>query len=102
MEILMELAKLSPIIALLVGGIIYLYRGIRSYKKELREEREKCEKKIENLNKELRNNERENLKMIGKLCDSLDKISNSNKIVHNEIKNLKEIISIKLDNLKDG
>jgi len=101
-EIGMELVKISPIVAVLVGGIIYLYRAVKSYKKELKEEREKCDEKIEDLNKELRETEKENLMLFNKLADSLDKMANSNKVVHNEIKNLKEIISIKLDNLRDG
>ena len=106
MEILIELAKLSPIIAILVVGLIYFYKKEKAYKKEISDNKDKHDEQISELNKELRDNEKDNLQMISKLADSLDKISNvmntDNKLIRQEISNLKDIIQIKIDSLKDG
>jgi len=102
LEILMDLAKLSPIIGLLIVVIIYFYKKEKSNRKEMLGERDKCDLKIKELNKELRNNEKENLQMIGKLADAFDKISTDNKLVRGEIRSLKEYIQIKIDSLKNG
>jgi uncharacterized membrane protein (DUF106 family) len=101
-DIFLELFKYSPIVAVLVAGIIYLVRKEKKYTTELNNERDKCDNKLEALNKEMRETERENLVMLNKLADSLSHLSSMNKDVRNEIINLKEIISIKLDNLRDG
>lgn len=89
-EILTNLAKLSPIIAVLVVGIIYLYKR----EKEARSE-------VSKLNDELRENEKENLNMLNKLVNAMDKISITNQsttqAIKDEIKSLKDYIQIKME-----
>lgn len=93
MEMLMDLAKLGPIVSLLIIVIIYFLRKEKSYKEELKE------KDVENdaLNDELRDSEKETLNLIHKLVGSLDKINTSNETFHTELKSLKDYISAKLD-----
>jgi hypothetical protein len=90
-EMLLEIAKLSPLIALLV----------------MKEERDDCAKIITELNKELRDNEVDNLNMINKLTLSLSQIASSSESTNKEIgrfleeiKLFKELVMIKIDSLK--
>lgn len=99
-EILIEIAKLSPIIGILIVAIIYFYKKEKAYKKEISDEKSACDIKIATLNKELRENERENLNMMSKLASSLDKIAVNNTMFHQEIQSLKEYIGLKIDALK--
>lgn len=99
-EILIEIAKLSPIIGILIVAIIYFYRKEKSYKLEIINEKTSCDAKIAALNKELRENEKENLEMMSKLASSLDKIATNNTMFHQEIQSLKEYIGLKIDALK--
>lgn len=88
-----DLYNLSPIIGCLVICIIYLTYQVYTKEKELKE-----------LNKYIRENEIENMKMLEHLSHTLDKVidndRNSNNTVLKEINNIKEVIIIKLDNLK--
>ncbi len=101
LEILTELAKLSPIIALLIVGLIYFYRKESAYKKELKEERETCDVRLDELNKELRDNEKQNLEMIGKLANALEKLSDSTQDISKELVDLKHCVELKLEELKN-
>lgn len=88
-----DLYKLSPIIGCMIIAIIYLSYQVYTKEKELKE-----------LNKYIRENEIENMKMLEHLSHTLDKVidndKNSSNIVLKEINNFKEVIIIKLDNLK--
>jgi uncharacterized coiled-coil protein SlyX len=74
-------------------GIIYLSYQLYTKEKELKE-----------LNTYIRENEIENMKMLEHLSHTLDKVidndRNSSNTVIKEINSFKEIIIIKLDNLK--
>lgn len=92
-QILLGLAKLAPVIGALVVGIYYLFNKENKYVEQIKE-----------LNKELRTNERDTLDIISKLTVTLDKLVendsvNKNEII-NEFKNLREIITTKIDSIK--
>lgn len=107
-ELLLSLAKLSPIFALLVVAIYYFYKKERYLTKQLNEERQACHNDIANLNKEMRDNERENLVIISKLSDVIDKLYDDNKDQHevikqqikDEMRDIKELIKDKINELK--
>lgn len=92
-EILATLAKLAPVVAVLVAGIYYFFTKEKKYVMQ-----------IEALNKELRDNERGTLEIISKLTVTLDKLvendSTSKTEIVNEIKTLREIIITKIDAIK--
>lgn len=85
-EVLIQIAKIAPVIAVLVIALRYFLKKEKIYQKQ-----------IKDLNEEVRSIEKENLIMINKLADALDKISDTNENVHKELQLLKEIIKIKLD-----
>lgn len=92
-QILLGLAKLTPVIGVLVAGIYYFFHKENKYVEQIKE-----------LNKELRTNERDTLDIISKLTVTLDKLVendsvNKNEII-NEFKNLREIITTKIDSIK--
>ena len=107
-EILSSLVKLSPVIALLVLGIYYFYKKEKELNKELNKERETCHAEISALNKEIRESERENLLIISKLSDVIDKLYDDNKDQHEQIKqqikdemrDIRELIKDKINELK--
>lgn len=105
-EILTGIAKLSPIFALMVLVIYYLYKEKKSLKDELNEERTKCHADISALNKEMRDNERENINIISKLSDVIDKMSDKIDDHHDDIKeqmrDIKELIKEKINELKNN
>lgn len=84
--IVISIMKLSPLVALLIFGIIYFFKKEKSYIDEIKE-----------LNLEIRKIERDNLEIIDKLADAIDNLSISNDNVHSEIKDLKSFIKEKLD-----
>ena len=92
-EILLGLAKLTPVVGVLVAGIYYFFNKEKTYIT-----------KIDDLNKILRDKDKETLEIIGKLTVTLDKLiesdSNSKTEVINEIRNLRDIIITKIDNIK--
>jgi len=92
-QILLGLAKLAPVIATLVAGIYYFFNKEKKYVAQ-----------IEELNKELRTNERETLDIISKLTVTLDKLVENDSVnkteIINEIKTLREIIMTKIDSIK--
>jgi len=103
-EILIGIAKLSPVFALLIVAIYYLYKEKNSISKELKDERDKCHTQISNLNKEIRDNEKENINIISKLSDVMDKMSEKIEDNHDDIKDqlrdVKELIKDKINELK--
>lgn len=102
--IVQSIVKLSPIFGVLVVIIYYLYTEKKVLKKELDVERDKCHSDIAALNREIRDNEKENITIISKLSDVLDKMSdriNSNHDdVKEQLKDLKSMIFDKINELK--
>jgi len=92
-EILLGLAKLTPVVGVLVAGIYYFFNKEKTYIA-----------KIDELNKVLRDKDKETLEIIGKLTVTLDKLiesdSSSKAEVINEIRNLRDIITTKIDSIK--
>lgn len=91
MSILSDLAKLSPLIAILIAIIIYLVWKM-----------EKREKEIVSLNEYIRDNDKENLQILSNLNNTLDKViekqKESNDSVIKQIENLKDYINLKFKN----
>ncbi len=92
-EILLGLAKLAPVVGVLITGIYYFFNKEKKYVEQ-----------IDTLNKILRDKDRETLEIIGKLTITLDKLiesdsSSKNEII-NEIRNLRDIITTKIDSIK--
>lgn len=89
LNILIILAKAVPVIAALLFGIRYFYRKEKYYIST-----------ISNLQKELRDNEKDTLTLMGKLTNTLDRILNDNKEdkqdILREIRELKDSINKKL------
>lgn len=108
-DLLLSLAKLSPVISLLIVGIYYFYKKERYLNKVLTEERAACHTDISNLNKEMRENEKENIVIISKLSDVIDKLYDDNKDQHEvikqqikeEMRDIKELIKEKINELKN-
>lgn len=98
-DILKELVALSPIIAVLIVALIYFYKKEKSYKSELKDEKDNCEKRLDALNKELRINERDNLELLNKLADALSKLSVSSESVSRDLIDLKLEIMLKLNDI---
>lgn len=93
-EVLIQIAKVAPVIAVLVIALRYFLRKEKLYQKQ-----------IKDLNDEIRQSEKDNLDILDKLANVIEKLSNN--VVDNRDKVLKEIIvlkeyiTLKLDNLKD-
>ncbi len=81
-SILNSLADLSPVIAVLVAIIIWL-----GYKLE------KSEKKLEELNTVIRNNEKENLSTLNKVSNTLETVIDDSK--QSAIDVIKEVSSLR-------
>lgn len=92
-ELLMSLAKLAPVIAVLVIAVYYFLNKEKGYKQEIAE-----------LNLELRKSEREALELMSKLTTTLDKMfdsdSRNKQEILVELRLLKETLTAKIDNLK--
>ncbi len=82
-ELLFSIAKMSPIVAILVYALYWLQKRV-----------EKKEEEITALNSQLRESEKTALEAFNKISDVLKSVSTdqtmSNKEVLNELKNLKE------------
>jgi len=84
-EILLGVAKLSPVFGVFVVIIYYFYKKERKYISE-----------IKKLNSEIRKSERENLNLMNRLAGALDSLTKGNANIHKEIKGIKKIIVDKL------
>lgn len=100
-KIITDLSKLAPIIGVLLLGLIYFIRKEYTTGKTIRIERVNNQKRIDLLNKEIRSNEKDNLEMLNKLADALDKISVSTNNVSDELRDFKNELRIKLSELKN-
>lgn len=91
-NILTDLAKLSPLIALLVVVVIYLMWKL-----------EKREKENISLHEYIRENDKENIEVLTNVTNTLDKVIEKQKDVESnvvrEITNLKEYVK---DHIKGG
>lgn len=104
-----SLLKLSPIFGLLMIAIWYLYKEKKSYKQDLDDERDTCHQEIAALNKEMREGEKENLVIISKLSDVIDRLFDDNKDQHelikqalkDEMRDIRELIKEKINELKN-
>jgi hypothetical protein len=89
-----SIVQQGPLAALFL--LVCIYLGWRLNKKE---------KEIKQLNDYIRANDKENLETLNKLSTTLDKIidtqKNSDSNVVKEIKNTKEIVVLKIDNLSN-
>lgn len=105
-EILTGIAKLSPLFAGLVIAIYYLYKEKIALKNELNEERNKCHSEISSLNKEMRENERQNINIISKLSDVIDKMSekidDNHQDIKDQLRDVKDLIKEKINELKNN
>ena len=92
-ELLNQLANIAPVVAVLVVAIFYFLKKETGYKKE-----------IDELNAELRKQERESLELMSKLTTTIDKFlesdSRNKHEVITEIRLLKETLTNKIDSLK--
>ena len=91
-EILNEIAKMSPLIGLLIAAVVYFFQKEKGYKEE-----------ITALNATLRETERENLSALYKMTTVLEKIAgdsiSNNAMLRQEIQILKAAIEDKIENL---
>jgi hypothetical protein len=92
-EILTEIAKLSPMLGLLIVGIIYFFKKEKGYKTEIGE-----------LHKELRDAEKENLTALYQVTNFMDKMLESdktkNQLLLKEIETMRNSIENKIESLK--
>lgn len=92
-ELLNTVAKLAPVITVLVVALFYFLKKEKAYQAQ-----------IETLNEQLRTNEREYLELMNKLTQTLDKYidgdtKNKQEIIQ-EIKLLEATLAAKIDSLK--
>lgn len=89
-----NVVEAGPIAALFL--LITIYLGWRLYKKE---------EEVKELNDYIRENDKENLKTLNDVNNTLDKVLEAQKVsdskVGQEIQNTKEYVSLKIDNLSD-
>lgn len=89
LELLTEIAKLSPVFAIL---ITWLYQSLKTIKDR--------DKKIDELQEEIRLSEKDNMKVFQQVSETLLNISNdntnSNGSVLREIKELREYVKDKI------
>ncbi len=99
-DFIAQLYDLSPIIGLLLLCIGYLIYSIK-IKNEIID---KKDVEIKELNEYIRDNEADNGVMLEKLANSLDKVIASHQhdsvSIINQIERTKEILTLKIDNLK--
>jgi hypothetical protein len=92
-NILTLLAKSVPVIAVLILALRYFLKKEKAYIAQ-----------INNLQKELRSNEKETLQVLTKLTQTLDKVVENNEEdredILKEIKSLNKTLSLKIDALK--
>jgi len=120
-EVFYEIAKLGIVFSIMCVIIYYLYHREKKLLKELKEVRDEntilsqkcsnCPKQakltseIFDLNKILRESEKDNLVIISKLSDVIDKISDKLDFNHEYIKehliSIKELIKDKMDEIKN-
>ncbi len=91
-EALMTLGKLGSVFLLLALIVWYFLKKEKTYIAEIKE-----------LNEIVRDNEKMNLEMIGKLASALDRIADgledSKSDIQKDINSLKEFINLKLEQL---
>jgi predicted CopG family antitoxin len=108
-EILDSVIRMSPVFAVLVAAIYYFYKKEGDMDKAMRKERDKCHQEISDLNKEMREGEKENLLIISKLSDVIDRLFDDNKDQHelikqalkDEMRDIRELIKEKINELKN-
>lgn len=100
-DILMEIGKMAPVFGILIVIIIYFFKKENKHVKEINDERSSYRGRIDSLNSEVRNNEKQNIEMIGKLADALDKLSESTGDIHKDLNELKHNLNLKLEELKN-
>lgn len=88
-ELLTELAKISPLIALMVVAIIYFIKKETGYKAE-----------ITQLQAELRESEKDNLTALYKVTNIFETVLAKNDVISKEIESLKEYIKERLDRIE--
>src|SRR6478735_914657 len=97
-DFISQLYNLSPIIGLLLIAIGYLVYDLRLKNKKIEEK----EGELKELNKYVRESENENIKILEKVSNTLDKVVDSQRSGDNsvlkEIDNLKQLIILKLKN----
>jgi hypothetical protein len=90
LNILQELVKQGPLFALFVAITIYLVWKL-----------DKKEKEIKELHEYIRENEKENLKILNDVNNTLDQVTrkqnDTNEIVAKEVQHLKEFIKLIID-----
>jgi hypothetical protein len=95
-DFIAQLYKLSPIIGLLLIGIGFLVYLLKKRDDKLNEK----EEEIKELNKYIRENDSENIKILEKVSSTLDRVmeqdKTGNSAVLKEIDNLKQIIILKI------
>lgn len=99
-SILKDIGKMTPVFGMLILAILYFYRSEREHKEDMKTERTNNQTRIDELNLEIRENEKANIETLTKLADALDKLSTSTTDISKEMKELKHELSIKLMELK--
>lgn len=96
-DFISQLYTLSPIIGLLVVGIGFLVYLLKKRDDKLNEK----EEELKELNKYIRDNDAENIKILEKVSSTLDRVmeqdKTGNSAVLKEIDNLKQLILLKLN-----
>lgn len=99
-----DLFKLSPIIGLLIIAITYLLINIKQKDKALADKDLKLEakdKELKELNKSIRENEADNIQMMERMSNMLDKLSDNQRVsddkVLKELENLKQLLFLHLN-----
>ena len=95
-DLIGDLYDLSPIIAILLAGITYLVISINKRENALKEK----DLELKELQKYIRESEKENLNTLKKVSGTLDRVIDSQKssdnIVLKEIDNLKDLIMLRI------
>jgi uncharacterized membrane protein YvbJ len=89
-EVLGTLLSLGPVVTILVAVIIYLHKKLSGSEKSLKE-----------LNRTVRDNDKENILLLDSISHALDKLSdkdntNTDKVL-SELRNLRDLILAKLE-----
>lgn len=100
MEIIItQLIKLGPIVTVLVLGLVYFFKKEKSSKLEIEKERDDYRERIDELNKEIRKTEKQNIELLSKLGSAIEKLYSNTNEISKEVTDFKFLLIEKLSEI---
>ena len=96
-ELLKKFGDYGVTMLLLSVIVYYFHKRTEKLEKDLTEERESCQKKLDTLNDELRKSDRENIEIINKVTDVIEDLNHNNDEITRYLKSIRYLIKNKTD-----